>query len=215
MYYSGRIPLKLTEEEEQRLLDSLSETEDVAVRNKLIEHNLRFVIYIAEKFEDTSGTTLEELVSVGEIGLIKGVRAFRPEMDVKLATYLSHCIENEIRVYLRHEKRGRRDLSIERTFFRDSCGRAYSLSEVLSTEQDFVSRQMENEVLDQALREAVARLPRREQMIVRLRFGLDEKDEKRRTQQEIADLLGISQSYVSRLERRILLWLRKEMAAYR
>ncbi len=214
MYYSGDIPLKLESDDECRLLSALSGETDDKATDTLIEHNLRFVIYIAGRFED-SGVSQEELVSVGTVGLIKGVHAFRPEMGAKLATYLSHCIENEMRMYLRRVKREKRDLSIERTCFRDCYGRTYPLAEILGTDPDVIPHGVEKEEQHTALLEALGRLPQREQVIVRLRYGLDTEDEKGMTQQEIADLLGISQSYVSRLERRILIRLRREMADYR
>ncbi len=214
MYYSGKIPPKLDPDDEQRLLQKMSEESDENARDLLIEHNLRFVIYIAEKFEDT-GVSSEELVSAGTVGLVKGVRTFRPEIGVKLATYLSRCIENEIRIYLRRVKRSKGDLSIERTFLRDSCGRVYPLSDILGTDSDAVSQLPEREELSAVLEDAIHSLSLREQMIVRLRYGLDEEDGKCMTQQEIGDLLGISQSYVSRIERRILLRLRRILSEFR
>ena len=203
------LPAPLTREEEERLVQDLK-TDDGRVRAVLIEHNLRLVAYIARKFENT-GIGIEDLISIGTIGLIKAVNTFDPQKKIKLATYASRCIENEILMYLRRNSRLRQEVSLDEPLNTDWDGNELLLSDVLGTEDDTVYRVIEEDVEKQLLLTALGRLPGREQRIMRLRFGL-EGNGQGRTQKEVADALGISQSYISRLEKRILYRLRKEMA---
>jgi len=202
------LPAPLTREEEERLVQNLK-TDDGRVRAILIEHNLRLVAYIARKFENT-GIGIEDLISIGTIGLIKAVNTFDPQKKIKLATYASRCIENEILMYLRRNSRLRQEVSLDEPLNTDWDGNELLLSDVLGTDDDTVYRVIEEDVEKQLLLTALGRLPGREQHIMRLRFGLE--GGQGRTQKEVADALGISQSYISRLEKRILHRLRKEMA---
>lgn len=202
------LPAPLTREEEERLVQDLK-TDDGRVRAILIEHNLRLVAYIARKFENT-GIGIEDLISIGTIGLIKAVNTFDPQKKIKLATYASRCIENEILMFLRRNSRLRQEVSLDEPLNTDWDGNELLLSDVLGTDDDTVYRVIEEDVERQLLMTALERLPRREQRIMRLRFGLE--GGQGRTQKEVADALGISQSYISRLEKRILSRLRKEMA---
>ena len=211
LYYIGGadpLPQPLSREEEQELLRRLPQDADGSVRSLLIEHNLRLVVFIARKFE-SSGVGLEDLISIGTIGLIKAVNTFDPEKKNKLATYASRCIENEVLMYLRHTARSRYEISLDEPLRRDWDGNALLLSDVLGTEGDLVYRRMDERVEKQLLREALKKLSRREKQIMQLRFGLD--GEKELTQKEVADRLGISQSYISRLEKRILERLNSEL----
>ena len=202
------LPAPLTREEEERLVQDLK-ADDGRVRGVLIERNLRLVAYIARKFENT-GIGIEDLISIGTIGLIKAVNTFDPQKKIKLATYASRCIENEILMYLRRNSRLRQEVSLDEPLNTDWDGNELLLSDVLGTEDDTVYRVIEEDVEKQLLLTALGRLPGREQRIMRLRFGLE--GGQGRTQKEVADALGISQSYISRLEKRILYRLRKEMA---
>ena len=202
------LPAPLTREEEERLVQDLK-TDDGRVRGVLIERNLRLVAYIARKFENT-GIGIEDLISIGTIGLIKAVNTFDPQKKIKLATYASRCIENEILMYLRRNSRLRQEVSLDEPLNTDWDGNELLLSDILGTEDDTVYRVIEEDVEKQLLLTALGRLPGREQRIMRLRFGLE--GGQGRTQKEVADALGISQSYISRLEKRILYRLRKEMA---
>ena len=202
------LPAPLTREEEERLVQDLR-SDDGPVRAILIERNLRLVAYIARKFENT-GIGIEDLISIGTIGLIKAVNTFDPQKKIKLATYASRCIENEILMYLRRNSRIKQEVSLDEPLNTDWDGNELLLSDVLGTEDDMVYREIEEDVERQLLLMALDRLPGREQHIMRLRFGLE--GGKSRTQKEVADSLGISQSYISRLEKRILHRLRKEMA---
>ena len=211
LYYIGGadpLPQPLSREEEQELLRRLPQDADGSVRSLLIEHNLRMVVFIARKFE-SSGVGLEDLISIGTIGLIKAVNTFDPEKKNKLATYASRCIENEVLMYLRHTARSRYEISLDEPLRRDWDGNELLLSDVLGTEGDLVYRRMDERVEKQLLREALKKLSRREKQIMQLRFGLD--GEKELTQKEVADRLGISQSYISRLEKRILERLNSEL----
>ena len=211
LYYIGGadpLPQPLTREEEQALLERLPGDTDGSVRNRLIEHNLRLVVFIARKFENT-GVGLEDLISIGTIGLIKAVSTFDPEKKNKLATYASRCIENEVLMYLRHTARSRYEISLDEPLRRDWDGNELLLSDVLGTESDLVYRRMDDKVEKQLLRAALDRLPGREKQIMQLRFGLGGAQEM--TQKEVADRLGISQSYISRLEKRILARLNTEL----
>ena len=211
LYYIGAadpLPQPLSREEEERLLRQLPEDHDGSVRSILIERNLRLVVFIARKFE-SSGVGLEDLISIGTIGLIKAVHTFDPEKKNKLATYASRCIENEVLMHLRHTARSRRDISLDEPLRRDWDGNELLLRDVLGTESDLVYRRMDDKVEKQLLRAALDRLPGRERQIMQLRFGLGGAQEM--TQKEVADRLGISQSYISRLEKRILARLNTEL----
>ena len=182
---------------------------DHTARQCLIEHNLRLVVYIARRFENT-GVNLEDLVSIGTIGLIKAVGTFRADKKIKLATYASRCIENEILMYIRKLTAQKSEISLDEPINTDWDGNELLLSDILGTDGDTVMRPMEESVERQLLREALLRLPQRERDIMVLRYGLGGRQEK--TQKEVADLLGISQSYISRLEKRIMLRLRREIS---
>ena len=208
-YIGGPIPLPapLTAEEERALLSRLPQEGDL-VRQTLIEHNLRLVVFIARKFENT-GVMLEDLISIGTIGLIKAVNTFDPVKKIKLATYASRCIENEVLMFLRRHSRTKMEVSLDEPLRTDWDGNELLLSDVLGTEADMVSRGMEEDAEKQMLFAALGRLSPREQQIMTLRYGLSGRDEM--TQKEVADVLGISQSYISRLEKRILQRLHGEM----
>lgn len=201
------LPPPLNSEEEAFLLSKL-QNGDNAVRNVLIERNLRLVVYIARKFENT-GLAIEDLISVGTIGLIKAVNTFDPFKKIKLATYASKCIENEILMYLRRNNKLRNEISFDEPLNIDWDGNELLLSDVLGTENDIIYRHIEGEVDKSLLYEAMKKLNKREKKIVMMRFGLEDGAEK--TQKEVADILGISQSYISRLEKRIIKKLQKEM----
>lgn len=209
IYYVGSseaLPPPLNSDEEGALLERL-ESGDYSIRDILIERNLRLVVYIARKFENT-GIGIEDLVSIGTIGLIKAVKTFDPQKKIKLATYASRCIENEILMYLRRNNKTRSEVSFDEPLNIDWDGNELLLSDVLGTENDIISKPIEEQVDRQLLHLAMGRLTNREQVIMELRFGLDNGVEK--TQKEVADRLGISQSYISRLEKRIIRRLRKE-----
>lgn len=200
------LPPPLTRQEEEHLLERLPNG-DAAVRAILIERNLRLVVYIARKFENT-GIHIEDLVSIGTIGLIKAVNTFDPTKKIKLATYASRCIENEILMFLRRNNKIRSEVSFDEPLNMDWDGNELLLSDVLGTDNDIIYRDIEEEVDKKILRTALSNLSDRERKIMVLRFGLDGGEEK--TQKDVADLLGISQSYISRLEKRIIKRLRKE-----
>ena len=201
------LPPPLTTEEERAVLARLEEGDESA-RDTLITRNLRLVVYIARKFE-SSGVGLEDLISIGTIGLIKAVRTFCPGRNIKLATYASRCIENEILMYLRKNAQKRSEISIDEPLNVDWDGNELLLSDVLGSDADVVHRELESEAERQELLCCVGRLPPREQQIMRLRFGIGGEQE--HTQKEVADRLGISQSYISRLEKRIIRHLREEL----
>ena len=201
------LPSPLTAEEEAAVFARM-EAGDPAARDVLITHNLRLVVYIARKFEN-SGVGIEDLISIGTIGLIKAVNTFCPSRNIKLATYSSRCIENEILMYLRKNSQLRNELSIDEPLNVDWDGNELLLSDILGSEPDLVNRDIEQEAERHLLLECVARLSEREQQIMRLRFGLD--GNKEHTQKEVADLLGISQSYISRLEKKIIRRLKKDI----
>ncbi len=210
LYYIGGadpLPQPLSREEEAELLQKLP-GDDGTVRAILIERNLRLVVFIARKFENT-GVGLEDLISIGTIGLIKAVNTFDPEKKNKLATYASRCIENEVLMHLRHTARTRYEVSLDEPLRRDWDGNELLLSDVLGTEGDLVYRRMDDKVEKQLLFAALDKLPGREKQIMQLRFGLGGAREM--TQKEVADTLGISQSYISRLEKRILSRLNSEL----
>ncbi|MFB5191590.1 RNA polymerase sporulation sigma factor SigE [Alicyclobacillus fastidiosus] len=209
VYYVGgseALPPPLTREEEQYLLERLP-SGDESVRAMLIERNLRLVVYIARKFENT-GINIEDLVSIGTIGLIKAVNTFDPTKKIKLATYASRCIENEILMYLRRNNKLRSEVSFDEPLNVDWDGNELLLSDVLGTESDTIYRNLEDEVDRELLYDALEKLSERERKIMQLRFGLGTGREM--TQKDVADLLGISQSYISRLEKRILKRLQRE-----
>lgn len=211
LFYIGGsdiLPSPLSLEEESSLLARLSE-DNRAVKQILIERNLRLVVYVARKFENT-GVHIEDLISIGTIGLIKSINTFDPTKNIKLATYASRCIENEILMHLRKTHHNKSEISIDEPLNTDWDGNELLLSDVLGTDSDEVSRGLEDEVDHQLLHTAISKLSEREQKIMELRFGLKTGTEK--TQKEVADLLGISQSYISRLEKRILDRLKKEFA---
>lgn len=210
MYVGGSdvLPPPLKAEQEQQLLQQLSQGQHQA-RQTLIEHNLRLVVYIARRFENT-GVNLEDLVSIGTIGLIKAIGTFRADKKIKLATYSSRCIENEILMYIRKLSSQKTEISLDEPINTDWDGNELLLGDILGTDGDTVMRPMEENVERQLLRQALQRLPERERNIMVLRYGLGGRQEK--TQKEVADLMGISQSYISRLEKRIMLRLRREIS---
>ncbi len=203
---SEALPPPLSKEEEEILLQKLP-AGDKAARSILIERNLRLVVYIARKFENT-GINIEDLISIGTIGLIKAVNTFNPEKKIKLATYASRCIENEILMYLRRNNKIRSEVSFDEPLNIDWDGNELLLSDVLGTEDDIITKDLEANVDRKLLTKALHQLSDREKQIMELRFGLSNGEEK--TQKDVADMLGISQSYISRLEKRIIKRLRKE-----
>ncbi len=207
-YLSGAeaLPKPFTADEEQELLSRLMMGEE-GVRQQLIEHNLRLVVYIARKFDNT-GVELDDLISIGTIGLIKAVNTFNAEKNIKLATYASRCIENEILMYLRRIVRIKGEVSLDEPLNVDYEGNELLLSDVLGTDNDVVYKGIESEVEKEMLKSAIKKLSERERQIMSMRFGLDGQEEM--TQKEVADFLGISQSYISRLEKKIVGRLRKE-----
>ena len=202
------LPAPFTLKEEKEQLEKLR-LGDTQVRQALIEHNLRLVVYIARKFENT-GVGIEDLISIGTIGLIKAVNTFDPDKNIKLATYASRCIENEILMYLRRNSRLKLEVSFDEPLNTDLDGNELLLSDILGTDSDLVSRDIESDTERDMLRQALLTLNPREKRIMTLRYGLNGRPEM--TQREVADLMGISQSYISRLEKRILSRLRNEMA---
>ena len=204
---SDTLPAPLVREEEEKTIAAL-EDGDKQAKQRLIEHNLRLVVYIARRFENT-GVGLEDLISIGTIGLIKAVGTFKSSKNIKLATYASRCIENEILMHLRKIGSQRTEVSFDEPLNTDWDGNELLLSDILGTEEDEVCRPMEDDVDRQLLMEAVERLDQREKRIIVMRFGLAGRDEY--TQKEVADYMGISQSYISRLEKRIILRLKRDM----
>ncbi len=210
LYIGGSdvLPAPLKPEQERALLARLAAGDDDA-RRMLIEHNLRLVVYLARRFENT-GVNIEDLISIGTIGLIKAIGTFKADKNIKLATYSSRCIENEILMYIRKIACLRSEVSLDEPINTDWDGNELLLSDVLGTDCDIVMRPMEDDVDRELLRSALQNLPEREKTIVSLRFGLGGRKEK--TQKEVADLMGISQSYISRLEKRIMSRLRREIS---
>ena len=208
IYGSESLPLPMDIEEESAALARL-EAGDKEIKSKLIERNLRLVVYIARKFENT-GVEVEDLISVGTIGLIKAVNSFDVSKKIKLATYASRCIENEILMYLRRIVRLKSEISLDEPLNIDMEGNELLLSDILGTESDLVYKNIETSVENDLLWQAIRKLNNREQEIMQMRFGLGGRTEK--TQKEVADMLGISQSYISRLEKKIIFRLRKEMS---
>lgn len=204
------LPEPLSSDEEYDLLKSLTENKDENARDILIERNLRLVVYIARKFENT-GINVEDLISIGTIGLIKAINTFKPEKNIKLATYASRCIENEILMHLRRTTKTKTEVSIDEPLNVDWEGNELLLSDILGTDVDIIYRGIEEEVDKQLLRAAIQKLSGREKEIIELRFGIGRNEGEEKTQKEVADILGISQSYISRLEKKIIGRLRKEI----
>lgn len=200
------LPPPLSKEEELYLISRMKEDDDV--KSILIERNLRLVVYIARKFDNT-GVGVEDLISIGTIGLIKAVNTFKPDKNIKLATYASKCIENEILMYLRRNSKTKSEISFDEPLNIDWDGNELLLSDILGTDSDIIFKYLEEEIDKNLLKEAMISLSNREKKIMQLRFGLGKNEEK--TQKEVADILGISQSYISRLEKRIVKRLRKEI----
>ncbi len=202
------LPPPLTKEQESEIMERIISGESGNVREPLITHNLRLVVYIAKKFEST-GVCTEDLISIGTIGLIKAVNTFCPTKNIKLATYASRCIENEILMYLRKNNQLKNETSIDEPLNTDWDGNELLLSDVLGSDPNIVTTKIEQEAECNVLMEAVGNLPERDKLIMQLRFGLSGKKE--HTQKEVADMLGISQSYISRLEKRIINHLKKDL----
>ena len=210
IYYIGGsdvLPPPLKGEQEQEALERLEQGNDEA-KQLLIERNLRLVVFIARRFENT-GVGIEDLISIGTIGLIKGINTYRRDRNIKLATYASRCIENEILMYIRKIANQKNEVSLDEPINMDYDGNELLLSDILGTDEDMILRPMEDDVDLYLLRQAVEQLPPREKQIVYMRFGLN--NQKELTQKEVAETMGISQSYISRLEKRIMLKLRKEI----
>lgn len=207
------LPPPLEGEREAYCIRMLDGVHAERARKELIEHNLRLVVYIAKKFDNT-GVGVEDLISIGTIGLIKGINTFDPNKNIKLATYASRCIENEILMYLRRNSKTKLEVSIDEPLNVDWDGNELLLSDILGTDEDVIYRGIENEVERKLLMNAVSKLSNREKTIVRLRFGLGTPDGQEMTQKEVASFLGISQSYISRLEKKIMRQLKKEISLH-
>jgi RNA polymerase sporulation-specific sigma factor len=207
------LPPPLEPEEEAKAIRNLEGDHEKEARALLIEHNLRLVVYIAKKFDNT-GVGVEDLISIGTIGLIKAINTFNKDKNIKLATYASRCIENEILMYLRRNSKTRLEVSIDEPLNVDWDGNELLLSDILGTEEDVIYKDIEVEMERKLLNKAIEKLSKREQTIVELRFGLRNPSGEEMTQKEVADLLGISQSYISRLEKKIMKRLKKEIAKY-
>lgn len=207
------LPPPLETDEESECIRKLIDEEDMEARSTLIEHNLRLVVYIAKKFDNT-GVGVEDLISIGTIGLIKGINTFNPDKNIKLATYASRCIENEILMYLRKNNKTKLEVSIDEPLNVDWDGNELLLSDILGTDEDVISRGIENEVEKKLLYKAIEKLNHREKIIVQMRYGLNNLDGEEMTQKEVADTLGISQSYISRLEKKIIKRLKREILKF-
>ena len=211
---SDVLPAPLEAQEEAKMLENLEGGEhQEEARKRLIEHNLRLVVYIAKKFDNT-GIGVEDLISIGTIGLIKAINTFNPTKNIKLATYASRCIENEILMYLRRNNKTKLEVSIDEPLNVDWDGNELLLSDILGTEEDTIYKDLEQEAERKILIKALNLLSARERSIIQMRFGIGTVDGEEKTQKEVADLLGISQSYISRLEKKIMVRLRKEMVKY-
>lgn len=208
------LPPPLKNDEEKSALMALADRNDnmtlESARELLISHNLRLVVYLAKKFENT-GVCVEDLISIGTIGLIKGINTFNPDKKIKLATYASRCIENEILMYLRRNSRTKLEVSFDEPLNMDWDGNELLLSDILGTDEDIIYKDIETEAEITLLKSAMKVLDDRERQIIELRFGINSRENKELTQKEVADILGISQSYISRLEKKIMVRLRKEM----
>ena len=207
------LPAPLDSEEENEMINGLEGENANRARATLIEHNLRLVVYIAKKFDNT-GVGVEDLISIGTIGLIKAINTFNRDKNIKLATYASRCIENEILMYLRRNNKTKLEVSLDEPLNVDWDGNELLLSDILGTDEDVIYRDVENEVERKLLRKAIGRLGEREKTIIMLRFGLNNPNDTEMTQKEVADYLGISQSYISRLEKKIMKRLKKELVTY-
>lgn len=207
------LPAPLDSAQEAQMIGLLGGEEDAHARSMLIEHNLRLVVYIAKKFDNTS-VGVEDLISIGTIGLIKAINTFKPDKNIKLATYASRCIENEILMYLRRNNKTRLEVSIDEPLNVDWDGNELLLSDILGTDEDVIYHDIETEIEKNLLNCAISRLSPRERKIVELRYGLTDGEGTEMTQKEVADLLGISQSYISRLEKKIMKRLKKEMVRF-
>ena len=207
------LPAPLEPQREAFVLEKLGTEQAEEAKSVLIEHNLRLVVYIAKKFDNT-GVGVEDLISIGTIGLIKAINTFNPVKNIKLATYASRCIENEILMYLRRTSKMKLEVSIDEPLNVDWDGNELLLSDILGTEEDVIYKDMEDEVEKDLLKKAVNRLSPRERKIVELRYGLKRRDGTEMTQKEVADLMGISQSYISRLEKKIMMRLKKEIVKF-
>ena len=204
------LPPPLEAEDELKFLEQLNADNNTEAKSVLIEHNLRLVVYIAKKFDNT-GIGVEDLISIGTIGLIKSINTFNPQKNIKLATYASRCIENEILMYLRRTSKTKMEVSIDEPLNVDWDGNELLLSDILGTDEDVISKDLEDEVERKLLVKAISKLNERERTIIELRFGLNNENGEEMTQKEVADLLGISQSYISRLEKKIIGRLKKEI----
>ena len=207
------LPAPLSTDREGECIKNLIENNDEEAKSMLIEHNLRLVVYIAKKF-DTTGVGVEDLISIGTIGLIKGINTFKPDKNIKLATYASRCIENEILMYLRKNNKTKLEVSIDEPLNVDWDGNELLLSDILGTDEDVISKGIESEVEKKLLYKAIEKLNHREKVIVEMRYGLNNKDGEEMTQKEVADSLGISQSYISRLEKKIIKRLKREILKF-
>ena len=207
------LPAPLSTDREGECIKNLIENNDEEAKSMLIEHNLRLVVYIAKKFDNT-GVGVEDLISIGTIGLIKGINTFKPDKNIKLATYASRCIENEILMYLRKNNKTKLEVSIDEPLNVDWDGNELLLSEILGTDEDVISKGIESEVEKKLLYKAIEKLNHREKVIVEMRYGLNNKDGEEMTQKEVADSLGISQSYISRLEKKIIKRLKREILKF-
>lgn len=204
------LPPPLEAEEEAACINCLGAGGEEAAKSMLIEHNLRLVVYIAKKFDNT-GIGVEDLISIGTIGLIKSINTFNPQKNIKLATYASRCIENEILMYLRRNSKTKMEVSIDEPLNVDWDGNELLLSDILGTDEDVIYKDIEAEVEHHLLGKAIEKLSGRERLIVELRYGIGRGNGRELTQKEVADRLGISQSYISRLEKKIMRRLKKEM----
>ncbi len=207
------LPAPLSTDREGECIKNLIENNDEEAKSMLIEHNLRLVVYIAKKFDNT-GVGVEDLISIGTIGLIKGINTFKPDKNIKLATYASRCIENEILMYLRKNNKTKLEVSIDEPLNVDWDGNELLLSDILETDEDVISKGIESEVEKKLLYKAIEKLNHREKVIVEMRYGLNNKDGEEMTQKEVADSLGISQSYISRLEKKIIKRLKREILKF-
>lgn len=207
------LPAPLSTDREGECIKNLIENNDEEAKSMLIEHNLRLVVYIAKKFDNT-GVGVEDLISIGTIGLIKGINTFKPDKNIKLATYASRCIENEILMYLRKNNKTKLEVSIDEPLNVDWDGNELLLSDILGTDEDVISKGIESEVEKKLLYKAIEKLNHREKVIVEMRYGLNNKEGEEMTQKEVADSLGISQSYISRLEKKIIKRLKREILKF-
>ena len=211
LYYIGRhdiLPPPLKGQQEKEIIEK-AVSGDQKARDLLIEHNLRLVVYVAKRYDNSANCPLEDLISIGTIGLVKAINTFKTDKNIKLATYASRCIENEILMYLRRTNKLKGEISIDEPLNQDGDGNELLLSDILGTDYDSISRGLEDEVAKKLLKGAIAKLNSREKNIMELRFGFITGNEK--TQKEVADMLGISQSYISRLEKKIISKMRKEI----